>query len=161
MAGVDWREYYIERSDDVLFEEALRVHRATWPAIAPVVMNRASWGRHAIIEGWALLPELVAMISHEAVRSVWLSADSSELDRRVRLEPEFFRGASDPEMMIARFIKQSIAVDAYAIESARASGVEIVRPGTSDAQSAARKLVSELSLRPLPASAYGASGSPS
>jgi 2-phosphoglycerate kinase len=158
MAGVDWREYYIERSDEALFDEALRAHRAAWPAIAHVVMNRASWGQHAIIEGWALLPELAATISHAAVRSIWLAADSSELDRRVRLTPEFFRGASDPETMIARFVKRSIAVDTYAIASARARVVEVVRSETSDAQAVARKLASEMSLRPLPASPYGASG---
>jgi 2-phosphoglycerate kinase len=159
MAGVDWREYYIERSGKVLFDEALRAHRAAWPAIAPVVMNRASWGRHAIVEGWALLPELVATISHEAVRSIWLAADNAELEPRVRRKPEFFLGASDPEKMIARFVERSIAVDAYAIETARASGVEIIRPDISDPQALARSLAAELSLRALPASAHGDSSS--
>ena len=72
MARVDYHDYYLERSVAQLWHQALRAHRALWLAIVEVIRARVAWGRPAVVEGWALLPELVAGLGLEEVAALWI-----------------------------------------------------------------------------------------
>src|SRR5689334_11845621 len=53
-AGFDYREYYVENTPDELWHHAAEEHAALRPAIMAVIEAHATWGTHAIVEGWAL-----------------------------------------------------------------------------------------------------------
>lgn len=69
---IDYRAYYASKSPDALFDDALRAHQALWPAIENVIRRHLEWAGSAVIEGWALLPQLVATIHAAGLRAFLL-----------------------------------------------------------------------------------------
>jgi hypothetical protein len=61
-----------------------------------------------VIEGWALMPEAVAGLNLRGVASLWMVADDSLLEQRIRANEDFWRGASDEELMIRRYLERSM-----------------------------------------------------
>jgi hypothetical protein len=108
MAGNDYREYYLCHSIDELIRHAKRAHAVLWPAIETVVRAHASWGGPIVIEGWSLDPRRVDLLDLPDVQSLWLIADRKLLEERIRRKEEFYRGASDEEKIIRRFLERSL-----------------------------------------------------
>ena len=91
-----------------LLGHAQRSHRALWPAIESVIHQHATRASSSIIEGWALLPDLVAKLDLSSVAAVWIEAPDSVLEARVRADTAFYAGASNPDLMIRQFTRRSI-----------------------------------------------------
>jgi hypothetical protein len=108
MQAIDYREYYISHSVEEMLEQAQRSHRALWPAIEAVIHAHATWAAPSIVEGWALLPDLVAKLDTNRIAAVWIDVPGSVLEARVRANAAFFAGASNPELMIKRFTQRSV-----------------------------------------------------
>ena len=108
MRAEDYREYYISHSIEELLEHAQRSHRALWPAIESVIREHATWASSSIVEGWALLPDLVAKLDLSEVVAVWIEVPESVLEARVRADAAFFTGASNQELMIKQFTRRSV-----------------------------------------------------
>lgn len=108
MRAQDHRAYYISHPVETLLEHAQRSHRALWPAIESVIQDHATWSSPAILEGWALLPDLVARLDLSGVAAVWLEVPGSVLEARVRANTSLFAEASNPELMIRRFTQRSV-----------------------------------------------------
>ena len=104
----DHREYYVSHSVAELLEHAQRSHRALWPAIKSVIHEHATWASPSIIEGWALLPDLVATLDLSGVAPVWIEVPDTVLEARVRANTAFYAGASNPNLMIKRFTARSV-----------------------------------------------------
>ncbi|HUW84247.1 MAG TPA: hypothetical protein VMZ31_15790 [Phycisphaerae bacterium] len=109
----DHREYYIAHSVVELINDAQRAHRAFWPAIRSVIRAHLHWGRPAIIEGWAILPDLVAQAGFNEVSALWLDVPAASIESRVRADVGFYGGASDPERMIRQFVGRSVAFSSW------------------------------------------------
>jgi 2-phosphoglycerate kinase len=118
MGDEDYREYYINRSLEQLILDAQYQHQSTWPAIEAVIRNHAAWGTPVIIEGWGLLPEPVAKLNLPGVQSLFLIVNEAVLEKRIRGEKEFFRGASDEEKLIRQFLLRSCWFNQFLRESA-------------------------------------------
>ena len=78
MTGIDYREYYIQNTAETLCRHAMDAQRAIWPAIevdcaGPVLLP-------AVIEGWAILPDLVFGADLPDVDACWLVADDPTPD---------------------------------------------------------------------------------
>ena len=113
MAGFDYREYYLSRSIDELLEDALTAHRGLWPAISSVAEAHASWGKAAVIEGWAILPELVASTRMKDICALWLIAEEHVFEQRIRAVEHFYYGASNKDGLIVRFSMRSRVFNDY------------------------------------------------
>ncbi|WP_163513518.1 hypothetical protein [Fodinicola acaciae] len=101
MAGIDHRDYYLRTPADQLWQHFIRAHRALWPIVEAVMAPRLDWGDPAVIEGWAILPEFAAK-----TYTCWLRVDIELIEKRIRDDTEFWRGAADPEKVIAAFTGQ-------------------------------------------------------
>ena len=108
MSGIDYREYYVSRSTERLIQDAENQHLAAWPAVESVIRSHADWAGPIVIEGWALMPEAVAGLNLRGVASLWMVADDSLLEQRIRANEDFWRGASDEELMIRRYLERSM-----------------------------------------------------
>lgn len=106
MRKLDYREYYITSTGDDLIRDINNHHNALWPALLTLFRNHSTWGTAAIIEGWALRPELVAQLSGN-ISGLFLLADEALLEQRIR-SSGFSRGASDPEKMIQRYLERTL-----------------------------------------------------
>ena len=122
----DHREYYVARTVERLWQEALAEHRALAPAIDAVVRMHASWARPAVIEGWALLPDGVAA-SVPDIGRVWLIADRDLLEARARADTSFWTGASDEEAMITKFVERSLRLNEHLLQAARQQPLHLLQ----------------------------------
>jgi len=123
----DHREYYLSHTVEELLDHAERAHRALWPAISSVIHEHATWARSSIIEGWALLPALVAKLDLASIAAVWIDVPESVLNARVRADTAFYAGASDPELMIRRFTSRSVEFGLRLREQTSALHLPLVR----------------------------------
>lgn len=108
MHSAEYPEYYISHPVEELLEHAMRSHRALRPAIESVIHEHATWTSPAIIEGWSLLPDLVAKLDPGRVTAVWMEAPDSVLEARVRANTAFLSGAAYRELIIKRFTQRSV-----------------------------------------------------
>jgi 2-phosphoglycerate kinase len=110
MDGIDYREYYITRSADDLLTECMGTHEEMWTGVEAVIRAHADWSFPIVFEGWAMWPERVAGLLAELdnVAAVWLTAYDELLEARVRGAERFYKGASDQEMMIQKFLPRNI-----------------------------------------------------
>ena len=108
MQADDYREYYISHSVEELLEHAQRSHRALWPAIKSVIHEHATWASPSIVEGWALLPDLVRALDFGRIAAVWIEVPDSVLEARVRANTAFSAEASNKELMIRCFTQRSV-----------------------------------------------------
>ena len=104
----DHHEYFLTHGDLDLLSHAQQAHRALWPAIRSVIQAHSAWAMPAVIEGWAILPDLVSQANFVGVSSVWLGTPELILESRVRGQPSFWSAASNPELMIERFVGRSM-----------------------------------------------------
>jgi hypothetical protein len=123
---MDYREYYISHSVEELLEHAARSHRALWPALEAVIHEHVTWACSAIIEGWSLLPDLVAKLDRSGVAAAWIEVPASVLEARARQNTAFHAGASNPELMIARFTSRSVAFGQWLREQTSALQLPLV-----------------------------------
>lgn len=110
-APVDHREYYASSSPDRLLDDALKAHHALWPAIEAVIRRHLQWAGPAVIEGWALLPDLVRPIASPALCAVWIEAPEPVMRSRLQADTGFVGGAADPLLLIERFVGRSACMN--------------------------------------------------
>jgi 2-phosphoglycerate kinase len=125
MAGQDYREYYVTRSIEQLVADAEERHAALWPSLQRVILAHAHWGTPIVMEGWALDPDRVGRLQVSDVGSVWLLAEDGLLEQRVR-QCGFWRGASDEDLMIRRFLERSLICNARTRQAAERLGMPVV-----------------------------------
>jgi predicted kinase len=107
----DYREYYVSRSVECLWREALAGHRRLGSGIEAVAFAHAIWAEPAILEGWAIMPDTLAGTADMPL--VWLIADRATLEARVRAEHSFWAGASDEDAMISNFVGRSMRLNEH------------------------------------------------
>jgi 2-phosphoglycerate kinase len=133
MSGYDWRAYYTVRRQRELMADAIKAHMALWPAIESIVRARADWADPAVLEGWALLPELVKRSNFtERVGAVWIVPSDEVFEPRVRAARSFYDGAEKPELLIRKFCQRSKQFNLRLAKRAEAHGFAIVAPRQSD-----------------------------
>ena len=132
MVGGDYKEYYLQGEVKNLMQEALTAHRALWPAVQAVILARADWGEPAIVEGWALLPEVVAEGLPANCKAVWLVVDDRVFEQRLRSQPTFYKGARDETKLIKQFAARSVAFNQYLQAQTSQYGLPTIRLCPSD-----------------------------
>lgn len=124
-----FRYYFPSYDPERLLEDAVAFHRAAWPAIEAVAVAHADWDRPALIEGWGILPELVAGMGLENPGALFLVPDEAVYEQRCRANASFWQGAANEEGLIQGFSRRSIAFSRYLEASAKEQRLPIVRPG--------------------------------
>ena len=95
---IDYREYYTSKPVKRLLDDALLAHRALWPAIEAVIRRHLEWAGPAMIEGWALLPNLVRTIASPRLHAAWIGVPEPAMRSRLQAQSGFLRGAADPSL---------------------------------------------------------------
>ena len=85
-------EHYLLLPLDELLSDVLRHYRENvWPKAKAIVMHHAMdpAADRLILEGSALLPELVAGLRVHGVAALWLTADDALFERRIYAESRY------------------------------------------------------------------------
>ena len=132
----DHREYFVRRTVDTLWQEALVSLRELAPAIEAVARLHADrWAAPAVIEGWAVLPELLDDSGLD-VGKVWLLPERALLEERMRADRDFWAGASDEEAMIEKFVARSLRLEEHVRRAASAKPLHLLAVAANDSPDA-------------------------
>jgi len=101
--------HYAALSVDELFEDVLRHYRRVWSNVKTIISlyaNEPSNGR-LILEGSAIWPEFVADHLAANFRSIWLTAEDDQFQKRIYRESKFQQGTDSEKHLIEKFLKRT------------------------------------------------------
>lgn len=118
--------YFTETSGDRLIADAIALEETMWPAIDRVIASHATIGAPNVLDWWLFSPERVAALDGD-IASIWLHVDPDTLEERERtLNADFFAQSSDPEQMLAHFMRRSLWRNQLVASQARDLGMPVL-----------------------------------
>ena len=82
MKEFNYQDYYTKKQIKDLTEEAYEYHKNMVPAILKLIEIHSTWGNPAVIEGWALYPNMVKGLE-KGIKKLWLISDEALLRKRL------------------------------------------------------------------------------
>lgn len=130
----DVAEHYRTLPVKLLVDEVMRHYReAVWPKVEVIVESHAmdSSSDRLIVEGSAILPDLVASLRVDRVFAVWLTCDSMLLRDRIRESSRYDALPSDERLLVDKFIGRNEIFNRRVLESARELGFASIDVGAA------------------------------
>ena len=122
-------EHYLSLSVDELIENVLRHYRTNvWPKVEEVIashLNDAST-TGIVLEGSALLPELVMNLEIDKIIAVWLTAGEEVFRHRIRDGSLYYRKSPREQLMIDKFLERTLAYNALLVNAVNRHGFTLV-----------------------------------
>jgi hypothetical protein len=147
MIAENHREYFVTRSVDQLWQEALdRLRSLHEPVEAVARLHANPWATPAIVEGWAVLPRETEAPELDIGR-VWLIAARDLLEARTRADSGFWSGASDEAAMIDKFVERSMRLNEYVVATGRDRPLNLLHVAASETAQALADRVEALFAR--------------
>lgn len=79
---VDTPDYHEKFSNDEFVEKLLDVGRTLWPAINAIISKHVALGERIILEGDALIPDMLATRDQKEIETIFLFDDLSSIQSR-------------------------------------------------------------------------------
>jgi len=103
-------DHYQLLSADELIEEVLHHYRKNvWPLIKDIVTSHATdaSSEKMVIEGSALLPELVVTLNFYNISTIWLTASNEFLRRRIYTASQYETKSPYEKMLVDKFLERN------------------------------------------------------
>lgn len=119
-------EHYRDLALDQMMQSVLAHYRSMW---SPLVLPLIESGERLVLEGSALLPELVSQLDMQHVRAIWLVAAEGVLERRITAESNY--GSRDPHarFLIDKFAQRAVAFNRFVGEEASRLSLQKIEVG--------------------------------
>ncbi|NER51233.1 MAG: hypothetical protein F6J92_32110 [Symploca sp. SIO1A3] len=88
-------------------------NRNVWPTASELITTHACDHRqsHIVVEGAALLPDLVSQIDFENVAKIWLTAPDEVLRERIHKTSEYELKSSSEKLLIDKFVERTCRIN--------------------------------------------------
>ncbi len=99
-------KYYQLRSADELIEDViLHYNKNVWSLIEDIVTTQIAntSSKKIIMEGSALLPELVITLNFDNISSIWLTASNKFLKQRIYAESQYETKSTYEKLLVDKF----------------------------------------------------------
>jgi 2-phosphoglycerate kinase len=102
-------EHYLSLSTDALIEDVLRHYRNMWPNVESIITAHATHHstEQLILEGSALWPEFVAILSLDKIAAIWLTASNDFFQARIHKASQFEEATVQRKVMIQKFLERT------------------------------------------------------
>ena len=132
-----------------LINDTIAESRAVWKAVKPFILKEKEEGREVLIEGVAVLPELVRQITSIDYRVVFIGNQGNENKKNIKQgaannEHDWLRSASDE--YIGAFAAFVVRMSAYLEQEARKYGFRYIEMDGRPFQDIAGAVVESLGL---------------
>ena len=122
-------KHYLCLSIDELIEDVLRHYRMNvWPKVEEIVASHLNDTSTTgiVLEGSALLPELVVNLDIDKIVAVWLTANEGVFRQRIQ-DGSLYRWKSPREqLMIDKFLERTLAYNAMLVDRVDQHGFSLV-----------------------------------
>jgi hypothetical protein len=109
-----------------IWQSVLAHYRSMW---SPLVLPLIESGERLVLEGSALLPELVSQLDMQHVRAIWLVAAEGVLERRIRAESDYGSRDPDARFLIDKFAQRAVAFNRFVGEEASRLSLQKIEVG--------------------------------
>jgi 2-phosphoglycerate kinase len=113
-------------TQDELMASVLAHYRANVRPIIERLVSEALAGEPLVLEGSALLPDIVGPLISPEIRAVWLTAPPELIDARIRCESAFETCGAASRRLIEAFAERSKRYDTEIIAEVRRLGLPVV-----------------------------------
>jgi len=128
-------EHYSTLPPEALIADVMRHYEAMWPMVRELVERRLADAEAPglVLEGSALLPSLAGRIGGGRVAAVWLVADETVLEARMRRESRFEAADAAGRALIEAFLERTRRYQRSMVAAVDALGLMrlTVRPAES------------------------------
>jgi 2-phosphoglycerate kinase len=103
-------EHYQLLSADELVEDVLHHYKKNvWPLIEDIITFHATdtSSEKMVIEGSALLPELVIHLNFDNISTIWLTASNEFLRQRICTESQYETKSKPEKMLVDKFVERN------------------------------------------------------
>jgi 2-phosphoglycerate kinase len=154
-ARPDWEvpphvaEHYRSLSVDELVASVLDHYTRLWPRIESLIAQHADGsgeGLGLVLEGSALLPNLVARITVPGVVARWLIADDEVIRGRIRSAGLYAEAGDDERLLMDKFTERSLRFQSLIRTDIARLGLTRIDAGVG--KSVLKPLVEEIAQRP-------------
>ena len=122
-------EHYLCLTINELLEDVLRHYRTNvWPKIEEVVASHLNDTSTTgiVLEGSALLPELVMNLDIDSIVAVWLTASEEVFRQRIQDESLYRWKSPREQLMIDKFLERTLAYNALLVDAVNQQGLTLV-----------------------------------
>ncbi|PVE55446.1 hypothetical protein EYC79_16220 [Agrobacterium cavarae] len=119
-------EHYRDLALDQMMQSVLAHYRSMW---SPLVLPLIESGERLVLEGSALLPELVSQLDIQHVRAIWLVAAEGVLERRITAESDYESRDPDARFLIDKFAQRAVAFNRFVGEEASRLSLQKIEVG--------------------------------
>ncbi|MEH3128012.1 hypothetical protein [Agrobacterium cavarae] len=119
-------EHYRDLALDQMMQSVLAHYRSMW---SPLVLPLIESGERLVLEGSALLPELVSQLDMQHVRAIWLVAAEGVLERRITAESDYESRDPDARFLIDKFAQRAVAFNRFVGEEASRLSLQKIEAG--------------------------------
>ncbi len=120
-------DYYAENNVEKLVSDIQLYHKVIEPAIERLASIHSTWRGTVIIEGWAIYPQLSNKLINDNVKSIWLIADNSLLEKRILDNKAFDNGHVNSKKAISNYIGRSFWHNSYLKEQCKFYGFDYIK----------------------------------
>jgi len=126
-------EHFSTLGAEALLGSVLEHYRANvWPTVEALVAEASGpTGGRLVLEGSALLPDLVASLANPLARAVWLTASDDVIEARICRESGFEVRDAAGRRLIEAFADRSKRYNAAILADVRRLGLPVVELGAS------------------------------
>lgn len=113
------REHYTSLLVDELLADVLRHYRSLWPKIQSIIQSHLadSGSEILILEGSALLPELVNILAHDDVVAIWLTGSDDCFKKRIYQSSQYQSAGVPEQQLIDKFVARTVRYNYQMMES--------------------------------------------
>ncbi len=103
-------EHYLSLDVEDLIASVLGHYRGLWPVVETIIREHAEDSSKSclVLEGSALLPDLVARLAIPGVSAVWLIGDEGLFPSRIHAESRYEEAEGDIRAMIDKFVARTV-----------------------------------------------------
>ena len=111
---------------DELIEDVLHHYRKNvWPLIKDIIISHSTdiSSNNVVLEGSAILPELIVNLNFDNVSSIWLTASNEFLRQRIYVESKYKIKSPHEQMLVDKFWERTCLHNNLIIETVNRLGL--------------------------------------
>ncbi len=131
----DVRAYFLSRSTEQLVDEVFAHYRTNvWPIAQAIIHTRVAnpFDSCIVMEGSAILPEMVAGAGIGETQAIWLTAPAQLITQRMHETSGYADGTPGDRHLIDRFLDRSLGFNERLLEHLEATGGRCIDVGGDD-----------------------------
>jgi 2-phosphoglycerate kinase len=111
------QQHYFNLPIDQLLADVLKHYQKMWPIVQSVIESNTN---NLVMEGSALLPQLVKQINLKEITAVWLTATDVFLKDRIYRSADYLNKSVNEKFLIDKFVSRTIAFDHFILKEVKA-----------------------------------------